>query len=57
MAQQDVNIIIDASLGHILLYIRGGSVLSIQDVVLMTRDSRKLSYKLLVTLDQQEDSI
>src|SRR6266516_2993886 len=45
-----VNTTINAPLGHIPVYIRGGSVLPIQEPALTTRDSRKNPWGLLTAL-------
>jgi alpha-glucosidase len=45
------NITIDAPLGHIPLYVRGGSVLPLQEPALTTYDARRSQWGLLVALD------
>lgn len=47
------NVTIDAPLGHIPVYIRGGHVVPTQEPALTTRDSRKNPWGLLVALDLQ----
>jgi alpha-glucosidase len=47
------NITIDAPLGHIPVYIRGGSVLPIQEPAMTTRDSRRNPWGLLVALSAE----
>jgi alpha-glucosidase len=44
------NVTIDAPLGHIPVYIRGGAILPTQPVALTTRDARKLPWSVLVAL-------
>jgi alpha-glucosidase len=44
------NVTIDAPLGHIPVYIRGGAVLATQPMALTTRDARKLPWSVLVAL-------
>ena len=44
------NTTIDAPLGHIPVYIRGGNVLAMQQHALTTRDARKTGWSLLVAL-------
>jgi alpha-glucosidase len=47
------NVTINAPLGHIPLYVRGGSVLPMQEPALTTYDSRRNPWGLLVALDAQ----
>ncbi|PGH01895.1 alpha-glucosidase [Blastomyces parvus] len=47
------NTTIDAPLGHIPLYIRGGSVLPMQEPALTTRAARNSPWSLLVALDSK----
>lgn len=49
-AQPGVNTTIDAPLGHIPVYVRGGSVLPMQEAALTTRDSRASDWSLLTAL-------
>lgn len=49
-AQPGVNTTIDAPLGHIPVYVRGGSILPMQEPALTTRDARKTPWALLVAL-------
>lgn len=49
-AEAGKNTTIDAPLGHIPVYIRGGHVLPIQEPALTTRDSRKNPWSLLAAL-------
>ncbi|KAL4764015.1 glycosyl hydrolases family 31-domain-containing protein [Aspergillus foveolatus] len=49
-AQPGVNTTIDAPLGHIPVYVRGGSILPMQEPALTTRDARKTPWTLLVAL-------
>lgn len=44
------NVTIDAPLGHIPVYIRGGAILPTQPMALTTRDARKLPWSVLVAL-------
>ncbi len=44
------NVTIDAPLGHIPVYIRGGAILPSQPMALTTRDARKLPWSVLVAL-------
>jgi len=46
------NTTIDAPLGHIPVYVRGGSVLPLQQPALTTRDARKSPWDILVALDK-----
>ena len=56
-AAAGVNTTIDAPLGHIPVYIRGGSVLPIQEPAMTTRDSRKNPWGLLVALSVEGSAI
>lgn len=47
------NVTIDAPLGHIPLYVRGGSVLPMQGAAMTTYAARQNDWALLVALDQQ----
>lgn len=47
------NVTIDAPLGHIPVYIRGGHVVPTQEPALTTRDSRKNPWGVIVALDLQ----
>lgn len=47
------NVTIDAPLGHIPVYIRGGNVIPTQEPAMTTRDSRKNPWGLIVALDLQ----
>lgn len=46
------NTTIDAPLGHIPVYVRGGSVLPLQQPALTTRDARSSPWDILVALDK-----
>jgi alpha-glucosidase len=46
------NTTIDAPLGHIPVYVRGGSVLPLQQPALTTKDARKSPWDILVALDK-----
>jgi alpha-glucosidase len=46
------NVTIDAPLGHIPVYVRGGAILPTQPMALTTRDARKLPWSVLVALDK-----
>ncbi|KAL2812415.1 glycosyl hydrolases family 31-domain-containing protein [Aspergillus granulosus] len=46
------NTTIDAPLGHIPVFVRGGSVLSLQQPALTTRDARQSPWDILVALDK-----
>lgn len=50
-AAAGVNTTIDAPLGHIPVYVRGGSVLPMQEPALTTRDVRNSPWSLLASLD------
>ncbi|KAJ5090239.1 hypothetical protein N7532_008923 [Penicillium argentinense] len=50
-AQPGVNTSIPAPLGHIPVFVRGGSVLPMQNPALTTRDSRNTPWSLLTALD------
>ena len=52
-AQAGLNTTIDAPLGHIPLYIRGGSILTLQQPGNTTETSRENPYSLLITVDGQ----
>lgn len=47
------NTTIDAPLGHIPVYVRGGSVLPMQEPALTIRDARRTPWSLLAALDHQ----
>jgi alpha-glucosidase len=47
------NVTIDAPLGHIPLYLRGGSILPMQEPAMTTYDARRSPWALLVALDAQ----
>ncbi|MCJ1309619.1 hypothetical protein MMC25_003279 [Agyrium rufum] len=47
------NLTIDAPLGHIPVYIRGGNVIPMQDVAMTTRDARNTPWSLLVALSME----
>ncbi|KAJ5107638.1 alpha-glucosidase precursor [Penicillium angulare] len=49
------NTTIDAPLGHIPVYVRGGSVLPLQQRALTTRDARNTPWDILVALDKNGD--
>jgi alpha-glucosidase len=49
-AKPGVNTTISAPLGHIPVFVRGGSILPMQEVALTTRDSRKTPWSLLASL-------
>ncbi|KAE8358117.1 glycosyl hydrolases family 31-domain-containing protein [Aspergillus caelatus] len=49
-AKPGVNTTISAPLGHIPVFIRGGSILPMQEVALTTRDARKTPWSLLASL-------
>jgi alpha-glucosidase len=49
-AQPGVNTTIDAPLGHIPVFVRGGSVLPLQQPAMVTRDVRNSPWSLLVAL-------
>jgi alpha-glucosidase len=46
-----VNTTLAAPLGHIPVYVRGGSILPMQEPALTTRDARKTPWSLLIALD------
>ncbi|EAW10465.1 glycoside hydrolase family 31 protein [Aspergillus clavatus NRRL 1] len=50
-AKPGVNTTIPAPLGHIPVYVRGGSILPMQEPALTTRDARKTPWSLLAALD------
>jgi alpha-glucosidase len=50
-AQPGVNLTIDAPLGHIPVYIRGGAVLPQQEALYTTAESRNSSWSLIAALD------
>lgn len=50
------NTTIDAPLGHIPVYVRGGSVLPLQQQALTTRDARHSPWDILVALDNNGDA-
>ncbi|KAF9883779.1 hypothetical protein FE257_002809 [Aspergillus nanangensis] len=52
-AQPGVNTTISAPLGHIPVYVRGGSVLPMQEPALTTRDARQTPWSLLVSLSNR----
>ncbi|KAA8648813.1 hypothetical protein EYZ11_004025 [Aspergillus tanneri] len=52
-AKPGVNTTIPAPLGHIPVFVRGGSVLPMQEPALTTRDARKTPWSLLVSLGSQ----
>jgi alpha-glucosidase len=52
-ASPGTNTTIDAPLGHIPVYVRGGSVLPMQKSALTTRDARRTPWSLLTALDRQ----
>lgn len=52
-AQAGVNTTIDAPLGHIPVYVRGGSVLPQQEPKLTTSESRNSAWSLLCALDAE----
>ncbi|KAJ9652066.1 hypothetical protein H2198_008690 [Neophaeococcomyces mojaviensis] len=45
------NTTIDAPLGHIPVYIRGGHILATQQMAMTTRDARKTDWSLIIALD------
>lgn len=49
-AKPGVNTTIPAPLGHIPVFVRGGSILPMQEVALTTRDARKTPWSLLASL-------
>ncbi|KAL4788289.1 glycosyl hydrolases family 31-domain-containing protein [Aspergillus varians] len=51
-AQPGVNTTIEAPLGHIPVYVRGGSILPLQEPALTTRDARQTPWALLVALSR-----
>ncbi|KAJ5216987.1 hypothetical protein N7468_009995 [Penicillium chermesinum] len=53
IAQPGVNTTIDAPLGHIPVYVRGGSILPMQEPALTTRDSRASDWSLLTALSSK----
>ncbi|RAH85643.1 extracellular alpha-glucosidase aglu [Aspergillus japonicus CBS 114.51] len=50
-AEAGVNTTISAPLGHIPVYVRGGSILPLQEPALTTREARKSPWSLLAALD------
>jgi len=50
-AQPGVNLTIDAPLGHIPVYIRGGAILPQQEALYTTAESRNSSWSLIAALD------
>ena len=50
------NVTIDAPLGHIPVYIRGGHILATQTIAKTTRDARKTPWSLIVALNGQSTS-
>ncbi|KAI9853072.1 MAG: hypothetical protein M1838_001573 [Thelocarpon superellum] len=55
-AEAGKNTTIDAPLGHIPVFVRGGSVLPIQEPAMTTRDARKNPWGLIVALDSNESA-
>ncbi|PYH96809.1 extracellular alpha-glucosidase aglu [Aspergillus ellipticus CBS 707.79] len=53
-AKPGVNTTISAPLGHIPVYVRGGSILPMQEPALTTRDARKTPWALLAALGSNE---
>ncbi|KAL4993786.1 glycosyl hydrolases family 31-domain-containing protein [Aspergillus recurvatus] len=51
-AQPGVNMTIDAPLGHIPVYVRGGSILPMQEPALTIREARLTPWALLAALDR-----
>ncbi|KAL4919930.1 glycosyl hydrolases family 31-domain-containing protein [Aspergillus aurantiobrunneus] len=51
-AQAGVNTTIEAPLGHIPVYVRGGSILPMQEPALTTRDARQTPWALLAALNR-----
>lgn len=51
-AQPGVNTTIDAPLGHIPVFIRGGNVIPMQQPALTTREARNTPWSLIVALDE-----
>ncbi|KAF5861685.1 hypothetical protein ETB97_012705 [Aspergillus alliaceus] len=51
-AQPGANTTISAPLGHIPVFVRGGSILPMQEVALTTRDARKTPWSLLTSLSR-----
>ena len=47
------NVTIDAPLGHIPVYVRGGYVIATQEAKMTTRDARASNWSLLVALNQE----
>jgi len=56
-AHPGVNLTIDAPLGHIPVYIRGGAVLPQQEALYTTAESRNSSWSLIAALDADGESI
>ena len=52
-AAPGVNTTIEAPLGHIPVYVRGGSVLPMQEPAMTTRDARNTPWSLLASLDKE----
>lgn len=52
-AQPGVNTTIDAPLGHIPVFIRGGNVIPMQQPALTTREARNTPWSLIVALDKK----
>ena len=50
------NVTIDAPLGHIPVYIRGGHILATQEMAMTTRDARNTSWSLIVALNGRNTS-
>ncbi|KAF2259796.1 hypothetical protein CC78DRAFT_52378 [Lojkania enalia] len=55
-AKAGVNTTIDAPLGHIPIFVRGGSVLPLQEPGYTTRESRKNPWGLIVALSEDGDA-
>jgi alpha-glucosidase len=52
-AQPRVNTTIDAPLGHIPVFIRGGNIIPMQQPALTTREARNTPWSLIVALDEK----
>jgi alpha-glucosidase len=51
------NVTVDAPLGHIPIYIKGGSIIPLQQPAYTTSESRKNPFELVLALDENSEAI